>query len=415
MKQSTVPAQGILAIQVDDVGGDLQIVGWERAEITAKTDGDELELVVEGQVVRAHSRGDLIIYIAREVNVRIASVSGDGDIRALAGSLEIGRIDGDLQVRNVGAVKVDNVGGDMSLRGCGGDLLASSVGGDASLHQIKGDVKIQVGADLYLRDSEGNVNAQVGSDAALYLRPKPGKDVVVVAGSDVLLRLPAKADVELSLQGCDDESIRVDLPGVDTVEVGMSRTLVVGAGGSTIKLVAGSEVIVTSRGEEWDNVAEFDPLGREGPFSPGEFPGLPSNLHDRISRRVEEATRRALEASMRAREQSDRVQARVDAAMRRAEEKMRTSERRSMHMGIKVGRFGASFEGSRPPIPPIPPVGQVPPIPPIPPIPPFAAGPQRAAAEPVSDQERLTILKMLQEKKISIQDAEKLLAALDGK
>jgi len=229
----------------------------------------------------------------------------------------------------------------------------------------------------------------------LYLHPLPGTDVNVQAGSDVLLRLPAKANVELELQGCDDESIRVDLPGVDALEVGMVRKLVMGSGGARIKATAGAEVIVTSRNEEWENVAEFDPLGRDGPFSPGEFPGLSSELHERISRRVEEATRRALESSMRAQEQSDRVQHRVDAAMRRAEEKMRSAERRSMHMGIKVGRFGATIERSG-----------TPPVPPMPPRPP---------AEPVTDEERLTILKMLQEKKISLQDAEKLLAALDGK
>jgi hypothetical protein len=304
-------------------------------------------------------------------------------------------VGGDLQMRNVGAVRIVAVGGDMSMRGCTGDFQANSVGGDASLHEIKGNVDIVVGADLYLRGAEGNVKARVGSDAALYLHPLPGTDVNVQAGSDVLLRLPAKANVELELQGCDDESIRVDLPGVDTVEVGMSRKLVMGSGGAKIKVIAGAEVIVTSRNEEWENVAEFDPLGRDGPFSPGEFPGLSSELHERISRRVEEATRRALESSMRAQEQSDRVQRRVDTAMRRAEEKMRSAERRSMHMGIKVGRFGATIERSG-----------TPPVPPMPPRPP---------AEPVTDEERLTILKMLQEKKISLQDAEKLLAALDGK
>ena len=81
--------------------------------------------------------------------------------------------------------------------------------------------------------------------------------------------------------------------------------------------------------------------------------------------------------------------------MRRAEEKMRSAERRSMHMGIKVGRFGVAVD--RPSMPPVPPA------------------PPRPQAEPVTDEERLTILKMLQEKKISIQDAEKLLAALEGK
>ena len=406
MKQSTLPVVGAATMQVEGVGGDLQIVGWERPEITAKTDGNTLVLEVIDGLIRVRSDGDLILYVAREVSLRIADVGGDADVRALPGTFDITRIGGDLQMRNVGAVHVARVGGDMSLRGCTGDLLADSVGGDASLHEIHGDVKIVVGADLYLRAAEGNVNAQVGSDAALYLRPQPGMNVQVQAGSDVLLRLPAKVDVELSLQGCDDESIRVDLAGVEQAQVGMFRSLVIGAGGSKINLVAGSEVIVTSRNEEWENVTEFDPLGREGPFSVGEFPGLSSDMHDRISRRVEEATRRALEASMRAQEQSERVQRRVDTAMRRAEEKMRSAERRSMHMGIKVGRFGVGVDSPRGPVPPIPP------IPPIPPMPPVG---QRTVSEPVTDAERLSILKMLQEKKISLQDAERLLAALEGK
>jgi hypothetical protein len=406
MKQSTLPVNGPVTLVVEGVGGDLQIVGWERPEITAKTDGNELVFESVDLRFRVRTDGDLILYVARDVNVQIAKVGGDADVRALAGNFEISSIGGDLQMRNVGSVHVKYVGGDMSLRGCSGDMLADSVGGDASLHEIHGTVKIVVGADLYLRSAEGNVDAKVGSDAALYLRPKQGMNVYVKAGSDVLLRLPEKADVELDLQGCDDESIRVDLAGVEQVQMGMSRSLVIGAGGSNVTLVAGSEVIVTSRNEEWENVAEFDPLGRDGPFSPGEFPGLSSDLHERISRRVEEATRRALEASMRAQEQSSKVQRRVDAAMRRAEEKMRSAEQRSMHMGIKVGRFGVKLD---------PPLGTMPPIPPIPPVPPLPPFGQRSVIEPVTDAERLVILKMLQEKKISLQEAEKLLSSLEGK
>jgi len=71
-----------------------------------------------------------------------------------------------------------------------------------------------------------------------------------------------------------------------------------------------------------------------------------------------------------------------------------------MHMGIKVGRFGADIDTARAPIPPMPPL---------------SPNPLRPTSEPVTDAERLTILKMLQAKKITLQDAEKLLSALDGK
>ncbi len=399
MRHSTLTVQGAPILRVEGVGGDLQIVGWERSEVTAKADGDTLQLESDGQVARASSGTDLILYVPRDIVIRVEGVGGDADIRAVPGGMDIASIGGDLQMRNVGVVKVGAVGGDMSVRGCAGDFSADSVGGDASLHEVKGSVSLSIGADLYLRNAEGSISAQAGADAVLYLVPQPGQSISVQAGSDILVRVPAKVDATFSLQGCDDESIRVDLPGVDPVEVGMFRQMTLGTGSASINLTAGSEIIVTSRQEEWESVAEFDPLGREAPFAPGEFPGITPDMHERISRRMEEATRRALKASVRAQEQSERVQRRVDSAMRRAEEKMRSAERRTAHMGISIGKWGVVIDGNRP-------------KPPTPPVPPF---PPRPVSDPVSDEERLTILKMLQEKKISLQEAEKLLAALEGK
>jgi hypothetical protein len=287
------------------------------------------------------------------------------------------------------------VSGDLSVRGCSGGFSSDNVGGDASLRDVLGDLNLSsVGGDLFLRNLAANVNSTVGGDAVLYLQPRPGSSVRVQAGDDILLRLPPTVDAELDLQGGSFESIRVDFPGVEPLEEGSSRKVVLGSGAAKIQLLSGDDVIVTSRADEWQSMADFDSGGLDDMFERG-FPGLPADFSARISEKVQEATRRAVEASSRAQAQGERAQRRVDAAMRRAEEKMRAAERRSQFLVI-----GGRHAG---PIPPVPPV---PPVPPIPPLP---------RSEPVSDQERLTILKMLQEKKISLQDAEKLLAALEGK
>ena len=52
------------------------------------------------------------------------------------------------------------------------------------------------------------------------------------------------------------------------------------------------------------------------------------------------------------------------------------------------------------------------PIPPVPPVPPAPPAP---LADPVSEEERLMILRMLEQKKISLAEAETLLSALEGK
>ena len=77
--------------------------------------------------------------------------------------------------------------------------------------------------------------------------------------------------------------------------------------------------------------------------------------------------------------------------MQRAEEKAHAAERRSRFYGVVIHNGSAK---------------------------PFSSAARAASTppgEPVSDEERLTILKMLQNKKISIEEAEKLLTALDGK
>ncbi len=398
MKQSTVAVSGPVTVVVDNVDGDLQVAGWERPEVLAKTDGDEFELRADGGSVFVNCDGDLILYLPREASVQVGNISGDADIRAMLGAVQVQNIDGDVQMRGVSTTHLGNVDGDVNVRGCSGDFMAENVDGDASLRDVQGALNLPaVGGDLFLRNLPLDVHASAGGDAVLYLQSKPGANVIVQAGGDILLRLPPGIDAELNLVGGSDESVRVDFPGVPPVEEGQTRNLTLGSGAAKIQMISGDELIVTSRADEWQSMAEFDAGGLDDMFGGG-FPGLPADFHERISERVQEATRRAVDATARARTHGDRAQQRVDAAMHRAEEKMRAAERRSQFLvvgGRQKGGFG--------PIPPVPP------IPPMPPVPPM----QRS--EPVSDEERLTILRMLQQKKISLQDAEKLLAALDGK
>jgi SHOCT-like domain len=99
------------------------------------------------------------------------------------------------------------------------------------------------------------------------------------------------------------------------------------------------------------------------------------DISDQVKRKVEKATRRA-EQKMR----------RVESKVKIAEQKL--NRHAHMRANIDVGRWKWNVTP-----------GSVPPSP---------------INEPVSDEERMTILKMLQEKKITSEQADKLLAALEG-
>ena len=168
----------------------------------------------------------------------------------------------------------------------------------------------------------------------------------------------------LTLKADDEEDIKVQVP---TASVSGSNPLSVTLGdgsGAVINLTAEGDILVTSESQEWESAAEFD-------FG-GNWP-LPDDFAERINRRVQEATTRAGR--------------KAEAAARRVEAAARNVERKAQaRVNMRVGRWNWDLS----------PKGPVPPV------------------EPVSDVERMTILKMLQEKKITSDEAEKLLSALEG-
>jgi len=260
MRQSTIAVSGSLTVIVDDMDGDLQVAGWERAEVSAKTDGEEFDLRVEDGTGHVRCESDLILYLPREAKLLAGDVGGDADIRAISGSIQIGDVGGDLHMRAVGPTKLKTIGGDLNVRACSGDFNAEEVGSGASLRDIQGALRLaSVGSDLYLRNLGGNVDARTEADAVLFLQPKPGTKITVTAEADILLRLPASADAELMLQGGSMESISVDFPGVEPGEEGMTRRVKLGSGATKINLTAGGDLIVTSRADEWQSLlADFD-------------------------------------------------------------------------------------------------------------------------------------------------------------
>lgn len=406
MQQQTISLAPQASVHVDNISGDLRVAGWERSELMAKTDGDRLMLTVENGQVRIACDEDLILYLPHPADLTIASVAGDVRVQALQGRLQIGplagdftgndlgnvqlaTVAGDASLRNTSSVLAQTISGDLTLRTCRGDCSIETVSGDASLRDIEGNLVIHhVGSDCYVRNVRGNLEVNAGADVVLYLEPTPGHLYRATAGDDLLIRLPPQANLELHLSASAPENIQVDIPGVDLSGNENAYDLVIGpqtTERAKMYLTAGDDLLVTMRAEAWDAAADFGIGMADG--SDWEIPAIPTllpDLSERINRRVQAAMERAQE---RVEAASRRAQAKVEAAMRRAEARARAAEVRARRgqVSADVGRWDPSWRRSV------------------------------EKDEPVSDAERLQILKMLQDKKITVEEAEKLLAALEGK
>lgn len=348
-----------LAVIVQEALGDLRIQGLAGHVSMEAVRGDLRLEALAGQVVMAQADAD--IRAERVANLRILGRCR-GDLRFLdGGQLFADEVDGDLRLNNVISAKLGRLLGDLWADKLSGALEVTQAQGDARLNDIGGPVTIgALSGDLRGLSLAGGLNAsQVKGDASLSGPLIPPNEYIIVADGDIYLNLPADTDAQLSVLA--NGRIRSDVsltPASDGAPV-FSATLGQGAG----------RISVTSHGDLR--------IGREGGAKAG---------------RWEKRGRRSDDSFAELNNLGDRIRQQVAASLASAGINLETGE---TNLGWKRGRGGHGATPFPPPTPPAPPER------PKPPAPPRAAG-----------EEQLTILKMVEEGRITPEEADKLLKAL---
>ncbi|MEW5830517.1 MAG: hypothetical protein AB1846_16630 [Chloroflexota bacterium] len=409
MEQQILTIKPESKIVIETVPGDLRVRGWEQPELSAKTDGSELTITDDDGLVQISCDGDLILSLPQQAGIQVEKVEGDLNVRGLLGAVSVDKTENDAALSHVGSVDLGAVGGDLVLRHANGPVEVENVGGDASLRHIHGDLALDaVGADLYLRDARGSVLAVAGEDIVTYIEPLADASYTMTAGKDIVMRVPANVDLQITATAGGHNGIRVMLSGPVEEAFSGVYNATFGNGSAKASLTAGGGVLLTNRVDEWEARVDFDV--DDGSFVWDKFASMGVDLGTRmadmgvkmgemgaeIGNRVAERMAHVNIRSERVRERAEaaarRAELKAQAAMRRAEQKLRQSERqmeRQMrHTEHRARHWNVSFENR--------------PTPSTPPRP------------RVSDEERLTILRMLAEKKITAEQAEKLLSALEG-
>ncbi len=405
VKTISVPENAQISIRAH---ADLVLQGWDKPEIRALSDSRRsVSVQSAGTAYSITCADDCDLTIPASAKVIVERIGGDAHMRDLKEALVIQKVGGDLVVQGMGSLEILSVGGDCCVCQMSGPLSIQRIGGDLTGADIQGFLSVSnVGGDVKLEVEAGNISMNVGGDVDFSMNIAADQKVKINSSGDVKLHLPEPANAEVSLV-CGGE-IGINSSGiVEEADHVFSGKL--GSGGARLNVRAGGDIKVTSEissdmkkrmanlEEHWadleehraniiEEAAEHEKSGfgfyREGPE-------VIINT-DELSAR----TRREVERKMR------QAQDRIDAAMRRIDERTR----RMMDFGV---------------VPPVPPVQPVPPTPPVSADAPAGkAGAGQAAGSPepskVSDEERMLILKMLQEKKITAEEAEHLLEALEG-
>jgi DUF4097 and DUF4098 domain-containing protein YvlB len=413
MGRQTFETEGVPTLSVVECLGSLKVQGGPGSAVRLSAESSDLEVGQEGDTIMATCSSDLQVELPYDASIQVQKVAGDMAVKHISGSSTLGIVDGDLSLSQVGPATVEMVSGDLSGRVVGGDLVVGDVSGDMSVRNVTGRLEVgRVGRDLGVRDIQGDASAEdVRSDIRLRTDFAPGKEYRFRAKGDIVVRVPASADAHFTLRSGGGD-IRIKAPLEDRVEEEGQVTGRLGDGGASVVLEAGKDIVLVARDGEWGEFgAGMGVLGAEiGAEFGAEFAGLAEEIAAQVEAQVEEMSaqlehklahlevelagmdRRAAEAAERAAEQARKqVERAAERVRRRAEKEAARARRQAERARWKVGR----------------PVAPRPPRPPKPPVP-------EPAGEPVSDQERLTILNMVAEGKITIEEAETLLEALNA-
>jgi DUF4097 and DUF4098 domain-containing protein YvlB/ElaB/YqjD/DUF883 family membrane-anchored ribosome-binding protein len=396
-----------------------------NAELQSVKGSVELSQVM-GRLSIDSVEGDLE---ARQVHgsCTVQSVEGNARVDALMSSLSLGGVEGDLKARQIhGSCTVQSVSGNAAFEAIHASLKVTSVEGDCQASQIHGECEAQsvegnlVGeeihgrftvesleGDLTLANVHGNVQAQVGGNVTFSLSLSPGQECHIQADGDIAGQIPPDASVRLQLKSAGGILLKgLELTG--NFEENLEATL--GAGEALLELSAGGQLALGSEQPSLHGHPRFE---HDFQFEFGKHAAdFAQQVAGQVERQVVNLTRQLDEKLAHwggGDEIAVRVQEKVQSALRRAEEALGEAMRNAEQRAREAERRAAEMEGrhtrhARRHVP----SWDAPPPPPPPPAP-KAAKPK---APPVSDEERLVILRMVSEGKISVEQAEQLLAAL---
>lgn len=403
-----------LAVQVGEAKGHLQVKGI--SSLNAEQVRGNLKLSDVDEAKLAEVYGGLQTKESKAVSVA-GTIFGSTSLKNV-GQAEMQNVRGNLVVKSVGRLQGSRIGGNLIAKDVEGSLNVDQVGGNATLKNISAEAKLgKVAGNLTGKNLVGGAKVPtIGGNLVLGGEIGQGRSYQFSARGNAVLGLSEETNAHLTLTARGKFILSTPLTG----EVREGRTLsgTLGDGGAEIAVEAGGNVVlggdvgvkieigpelaeeVTRQIEEGLAAIDLDAIGQQmGAEMEEAMSRLQVKLEgvdwDAFGERTQQAVERAMDHLQRnldrmaakAARQQERFERKMERGMRRAEQ--RAQERQSADRGpvdVEIS-FGDD---------------------------PTEGGYEEGEVEPGPDldEERLSILRMLEQGQIAPEEAEMLLDAL---
>jgi hypothetical protein len=381
--QQAAPEGGVLVIKASC---DLNVCGWDQNRFEIVGDPAGIQIIADDKTTRLTSVDECDIQVPLNYSVHIEKVSGDVWLSDLHGEVVVGKVHGDFSGTRLAAIKVEKVGGDcmfeeiatpLSCRQVGGDLICSALAG--------GLIETTVGGDAKLVNIYGGVRVTAGGDISIGLSDSVGETVTLRAGGDVVASIPPASGWAMDLTSGGND-IKLELGGKKERVDDWAVLRTEGDGKSPLRVKAGGDVHITDiplsnekfqqraqkAKKHWSNVYSVNIPHIQSVIDNTE---ISADLADRISKKAEDAVRKA--------------ESRIDEAMQRID--MKGSTFRVETIKSRIDEPIPSTDGEKNE---------------------SVIGVEKPVSH-ITDEEKLVVLRMLQDNKLTVEEADRLLDALE--
>jgi hypothetical protein len=357
-----------------------------RGNLTVRGDADkEIELSVHGSGtgVGWHREGETLtlaipssatIVCPSGTTLTIEHVLGNLRVEEISGPASIDGVHGNTTLRAVGPVDLGSTHGNLSARDVAGQLRGEDIMGNASIHRVAGRLELgQVAGNLFGEGLQGGLTVEtVRGNARLGSPYMPSTTLRLRGYGNLTVLVPVGASLRLTLRG--GGVARSLVPGLELEEVEGQTTGIVGSGETELEAEMNGDVTVRpcQAGDSVEVGAGWDELGAH----------IEWQLNDALARMAT-----SLEESL-GHVDGEWVRHRVDRASEQARRKAEQAAERARMRADRAERRWRRASGRRP-----------------------AAGRQQQ----VADEERLRVLRMVEEGKITPHEASELLTAIEGR
>lgn len=189
------------SIQIEGVGGSLQIKGWMRSEIFISSDDEQSELIELEEGIRLRTAADCVLRVPRAARLQIGQVAGNVRLKYLDADLRIEQVGGSLVCRSVANLSIGTVNGSLMLKDVLGSIVCQQVGGSVIARHVQGDLELaQVGGNLDGRHLSASLKATVGGFSRVEWNVFNGHAVTLKAGGSIHCEISDALQPQLTLR-----------------------------------------------------------------------------------------------------------------------------------------------------------------------------------------------------------------------